>query len=165
MHEAPLRHWSSLCRCRYNENELRWAALSTWKFERTVDIEESLLAQSCVDLLLSGVDTVAEIQLNGQHLLSTDNAFRWVSEAFRRVADHVRSALLHFAGWQIAWGTVDWATSLGMCREYRIPVRDSLRPGSNTLTITIQPAIPEAERRAKSSPYIVPSVQVWSAVT
>lgn len=30
----------------------------------------------CVDLLLSGIDTVADIQLNGQHLLSTDNAFR-----------------------------------------------------------------------------------------
>lgn len=51
-----------------------------------------------------------------------------------------------------------------MCREYRIPVRDSLRTGSNTLSIMIQPAIPEAERRARSSPYVVPSVQVSSAV-
>ena len=76
MHEAPLRHHSSLRQCRYNENELRWAALSTWKFDRTFHIKESLLAQSCVDLLLSGIDTVADIRLNGQHLLSTDNAFR-----------------------------------------------------------------------------------------
>ena len=44
-----------------------------------------------------------------------------------------------------------------------MPVRDSLRPGSNTLSITIQPAIPEAESRAKASPYVVPSVQVRSA--
>lgn len=45
-------------------------------------------------------------------------------------------------------------------REYRIPVRGRLRSGSNTLSITIQPAIIEAERRAKASPYDVPSVVV-----
>jgi hypothetical protein len=69
---------SVTCWCRYNENELRWAALQIWNLNRAFNIEESLLADTCVDLLLSGVDTVADIQLNGQHLLRTDNAFRYV---------------------------------------------------------------------------------------
>lgn len=76
-----LRQWRTrdavhLCWRRYNEDELRWAALQIWQFERTFQADDSLLAKGCVDLLLSGVDTVAYIQLNGQHLLSTDNAFR-----------------------------------------------------------------------------------------
>ena len=64
------------CKCRYNEDDLRWAALQTWTFERTFDIQNSLLEHTCADLLLSGIDTVADIQLNGEHLLSADNAFR-----------------------------------------------------------------------------------------
>lgn len=76
MRERPT--WNAmLCRRRrYNENELRWVALQIWQFEKTFEIDASLLAKQCVDLLLSGIDTVADIQLNGQHLLSTDNAFR-----------------------------------------------------------------------------------------
>lgn len=63
-------------RYRYNEDELRWVALREWKFERQFDIQDSMLAAAQVDLLLSGVDTVAGVRLNGQTVISTDNAFR-----------------------------------------------------------------------------------------
>lgn len=61
---------------RYNEVELRWVALQEWTFERQINVSEELLAAKQLDLLLSGVDTVADIRLNGEQLLSTDNAFR-----------------------------------------------------------------------------------------
>ena len=61
----------------FNDRELRWVAEEKWTFQRQFDVSDGLLAADCVDLLLSGIDTVADIQLNGVHLLSTANAFRY----------------------------------------------------------------------------------------
>lgn len=63
-------------RYRFNEDELRWVALREWTFERQFDVQDSMLAAAQVDLLLSGVDTVAGVCLNSQTVISTDNAFR-----------------------------------------------------------------------------------------
>ncbi len=51
-------------------------ALREWTFERQFDVQDSMLAAAQVDLLLSGVDTVAGVCLNSQTVISTDNAFR-----------------------------------------------------------------------------------------
>jgi beta-mannosidase len=54
-----------------NEYDLRWIAEREWAATR-----EFHLTETDVDLLLSGVDTVVTVTVNGQPVLSCENAFR-----------------------------------------------------------------------------------------
>ena len=54
-----------------NEYDLRWIAERDWVAERTID-----LAETDVELVLSGVDTIVEVRVNGTHIFTCDNAFR-----------------------------------------------------------------------------------------
>lgn len=62
---------------RFNELEQRWAAYETWTFTREFEVSSELLAHTRVDLVLEGVDTVADVLLNEQVLASLSNAFRF----------------------------------------------------------------------------------------
>jgi len=54
-----------------NEYDLRWIAERDWTATRTFH-----LTKADVDLVLSGVDTIVEVAVNGQIILLCDNAFR-----------------------------------------------------------------------------------------
>ena len=54
----------------------RWVAEDTWTFQAEFNTSQSVLDQQQVDLVLYGVDTVAEVYLNDQLLGSLNNAFR-----------------------------------------------------------------------------------------
>ena len=54
-----------------NEYDLRWIAERDWFATRTFT-----LTDTDVDLVLSGVDTIVEVVVNGQTVLQCDNAFR-----------------------------------------------------------------------------------------
>ncbi|MDP5084904.1 MAG: glycoside hydrolase family 2 protein [Yoonia sp.] len=54
-----------------NEYDLRWIAEREWRATRQFD-----LTQTAVDLVLSGVDTVVTVMVNGQVVLTCENAFR-----------------------------------------------------------------------------------------
>ena len=54
-----------------NEYDLRWIAERDWTATRTFH-----LTKADVDLVLSGVDTIVEVAVNGQIILHCDNAFR-----------------------------------------------------------------------------------------
>ncbi len=54
-----------------NEYDLRWIAERDWVATRVFD-----LADTDVDLVLSGVDTIVEVAVNGAVVLHCDNAFR-----------------------------------------------------------------------------------------
>ncbi len=62
--------------CRYNELELRWTTKETWVFQRTFNVSAAQLNYSSIDLLLTGVDTVAEISVDDVRLASVANAHR-----------------------------------------------------------------------------------------
>ena len=62
--------------CRYNEIELRWTTKETWVFTRQFNVSAALLNHSAVDLLLTGVDTVADIFVDNVKLASVANAHR-----------------------------------------------------------------------------------------
>ena len=64
------------CSCRYNDRNYRWVAEDTWTFQAEFNMSQSELGQQQVDLVLYGVDSVAEVYLNDQLLGSLDNAFR-----------------------------------------------------------------------------------------
>ncbi|MEO1637926.1 MAG: glycoside hydrolase family 2 protein [Pseudomonadota bacterium] len=54
-----------------NEYDLRWIAERDWVATRTFE-----LAETDVELVLSGVDTIVEVRVNDQHVLTCNNAFR-----------------------------------------------------------------------------------------
>ncbi|EIE20788.1 glycoside hydrolase [Coccomyxa subellipsoidea C-169] len=61
---------------RFNELALRWTASETWVFERLFNVSASMASQDNLDLVLTGVDTVADIYVDNTLLRSVYNAHR-----------------------------------------------------------------------------------------
>ncbi|HRV95974.1 MAG TPA: glycoside hydrolase family 2 protein, partial [Anaerolineae bacterium] len=59
-----------------NEKRVQWIAATDWEYRRTFTVEAGLLAQQQIFLVGEGLDTLAEVTLNGQKLGRTDNMFR-----------------------------------------------------------------------------------------
>lgn len=59
-----------------NEAQLQWIGLADWQYRRTLDADAALLARDHVDLVFDGLDTFAEVSVNGVKLLSADNQHR-----------------------------------------------------------------------------------------
>lgn len=60
------------------DNELRvmWVAESDWEYRRTFTLDAALLEQANVMLVCDGLDTIADVYLNGANLGHADNMFR-----------------------------------------------------------------------------------------
>jgi hypothetical protein len=67
-----------LCLFRYGEVESRWVAMESWTFNTVISAAEvtSLLKQQQVLLQLDGVDTYADVLLNGKQVAQTTNFHR-----------------------------------------------------------------------------------------
>ncbi|MDR3344982.1 MAG: hypothetical protein LBT21_05265 [Oscillospiraceae bacterium] len=59
-----------------NEFAVQWVARRDYCYSRSFALPQDFLRGEHVDLLLSGVDTLAEIRVNGELLAQTDNAHR-----------------------------------------------------------------------------------------
>ncbi len=59
-----------------NEKKVQWVAESDWEYRRIFSVEASLAAEERKSLVCDGLDTLAEVSLNGQLLGKTDNMFR-----------------------------------------------------------------------------------------
>jgi beta-mannosidase len=59
-----------------NEKHVQWVAETDWAYRRTFRVEAKLLAEQRVFLVCDGLDTLAEVMLNGHRLGETDNCFR-----------------------------------------------------------------------------------------
>lgn len=58
-----------------------WISKTTWVFERPFIVDEQLLSHDIIDLEFDGIDTYAEVKLNGNTILSTNNMFKtWKTE-------------------------------------------------------------------------------------
>ena len=67
---------------RDNETKLQWLEKEDWTFEKTFDVEPKTLKAAKLMLVLRGVDTYADVFLNGILLAKTNNAFRtWELDA------------------------------------------------------------------------------------
>lgn len=58
------------------ENELLWISDHPWTYTTCFDVDKSLLKKEVVELVFDGIDTYAEVYLNGQKLFDADNQFR-----------------------------------------------------------------------------------------
>ena len=59
-----------------NEKELQWIEDKNWIYRCSFTLNESELQNRHIDLLFEGLDTYAEVSLNGKLILSADNMFR-----------------------------------------------------------------------------------------
>ena len=73
---------------RDNEKRLQWVGEEDWTYRTTFRADTRFLEAEVVELLFHGLDTFAEVLLNGEPILETDNMFRrWRVEVTRRLRD------------------------------------------------------------------------------
>jgi beta-mannosidase len=61
---------------RDNEKKLQWIGKTDWEYQSTFNLTAELLRRTNLELVFEGLDTYADVFLNDQHLISTDNMFR-----------------------------------------------------------------------------------------
>ncbi|UII75463.1 glycoside hydrolase family 2 protein [Flagellimonas sp. HMM57] len=61
---------------RLNERELQWVDKADWEYQTTFDLTEEETERDYMALTFRGLDTYADVYLNGTLLLQTDNMFR-----------------------------------------------------------------------------------------
>ncbi|WIG57157.1 MAG: Beta-mannosidase [Rhodanobacteraceae bacterium] len=61
---------------RDDEAKVQWVGLSNWQYRKRFDVDAETLARTHVDLVFGGLDTFADVYLNGQKILAADNMFR-----------------------------------------------------------------------------------------
>ncbi len=59
-----------------NENKIQWIEKEDWDYENTFSVSEKELQKEFVELCFDGLDTYAEVSLNGNKILETANMFR-----------------------------------------------------------------------------------------
>ncbi len=59
-----------------NEKDLQWIGEKEWVYTCTFDVDRSLLDHDMVMINFEGLDTYADVTLNGEALLTADNMFR-----------------------------------------------------------------------------------------
>ncbi len=61
---------------RDNERKLQWVGLTDWEYRTTINMTPSQLAHKHLELVFDGLDTFAEVSVNGRPVLHADNMFR-----------------------------------------------------------------------------------------
>ena len=61
---------------RDNEFRLQWIGLTDWEYQTVFQADAGSLRHDHVDLVFDGLDTLAEVYLNDQAILHSDNMFR-----------------------------------------------------------------------------------------
>ncbi|HVN56788.1 MAG TPA: glycoside hydrolase family 2 protein [Bacteroidales bacterium] len=60
---------------RDNESKLQWIDKYSWEYKTEFTVDKNLLSRENIELGFEGLDTYAEVFLNDNHILSTDNMF------------------------------------------------------------------------------------------
>lgn len=80
-----------------NEHRQQWIDKSSWQYRTSFDLEPERLQQTHVELVFEGLDTYADIFINGRHMLSTDNMFRtWKLDITAIVKEKGNEVVVHF---------------------------------------------------------------------
>ncbi|HKR76805.1 MAG TPA: glycoside hydrolase family 2 protein [Rhodanobacter sp.] len=61
---------------RDDEAKIQWVGLADWQYRMQFNVDAATLARKHVDLVFDGLDTYADVSLNGHKLLAADNMFR-----------------------------------------------------------------------------------------
>ena len=64
-----------------NEQKLQWIGQKDWKYRTHFTVTQAQLAPDHIEIVFEGLDTYAEVKLNGQTIISASNMFRtWKSD-------------------------------------------------------------------------------------
>lgn len=61
---------------RDNESKVQWVSNTDWEYRKTISADKSLLGHKHIDLVFDGLNTVADVSLNGKLIMHADNMFR-----------------------------------------------------------------------------------------
>jgi beta-mannosidase len=61
---------------RDNEAKVQWVGLSNWQYQTSFNVDQATLQRNHVELVFDGLDTFADVYLNGHKLIAADNMFR-----------------------------------------------------------------------------------------
>ena len=61
---------------RLNERGVQWVDKEDWEYVTTFTANADILNKECIELVLEGLDTYADVYLNNEKILSADNMFR-----------------------------------------------------------------------------------------
>ncbi|HEX8921166.1 MAG TPA: hypothetical protein VF766_06790, partial [Pyrinomonadaceae bacterium] len=82
---------------RDNEQRLQWIGKTDWEYQTTFDATPQLLNRQHVEFVFEGLDTYAEVFLNGISLLKADNMFRtWRADAKAALKAGANTLLIRF---------------------------------------------------------------------
>src|SRR3989440_161802 len=82
---------------RDNEKKLQWIGKTDWEYQTTFNVTAEMFARRSVELVFEGLDTYANVFLNDELLLSTDNMFRtWRVDAKRFARPGANTLRIHF---------------------------------------------------------------------
>jgi beta-mannosidase len=73
---------------RLNERGAQWVDKEDWIYENRFDLPAELKGRSHVEVCFNGLDTYADVKLNGTSILSADNMFRrWTADVTKLLRD------------------------------------------------------------------------------
>jgi beta-mannosidase len=81
-----------------NEKQVQWVSAVDWEYRRTFETTPALFEQERVYLVCDGLDTLADLELNGQPLGPVDNMFRsyrWEVKGLLQPGANQLSILFH----------------------------------------------------------------------
>ena len=60
---------------RDNEAKIQWIENASWEYHRTLDVTAATLSHQHIEIVFEGLDSACDVLVNGQHVISPDNAF------------------------------------------------------------------------------------------
>ncbi|HVR00999.1 MAG TPA: glycoside hydrolase family 2 protein [Polyangia bacterium] len=80
-----------------NEKDQQWIEHTDWEYRSSFAADAALLAHERVDLVWKGLDTFAEVFVNGHSVLRADNMFRsWRVDVRRQLVEGANQVLVRF---------------------------------------------------------------------
>ncbi|HSY40283.1 MAG TPA: glycoside hydrolase family 2 protein [Polyangia bacterium] len=80
-----------------NEKALQWIERTDWEYRSTFVADAALLGRDRIEIVFQGLDTFAEVSVNGARVLSADNMFRsWRADIKPRVVAGSNTVIVHF---------------------------------------------------------------------
>ncbi|MGC6399470.1 beta-mannosidase [Sphingomonas sp. FW199] len=80
-----------------NEAAIQWVGRSDWDYRGTIEASGAMLARDHVDLVLEGLDTFAEVWVNGRMILTANNAHRrWRADIRPQLKPGRNAVLIRF---------------------------------------------------------------------